>query len=284
MYLWRCLFETPKPFSSLPCVLSVCGERRTDPGYHLRGRYRQAETHCIFKYTLSGEGAFLDADGEHRVPAGSGFLCEIYDPATEYYYPPDAVEPWEFVYINFIGETGKRITRELVRRYGPIYSPSMDSPIIKRLAGMRGVAERPSELYPGEGAALVFELLCELEISKNARALPDPGSELVARAKDVMEESLPKGIPIGELALSLEVSREHLSRVFLRETGTNLRDYMARRRLIHACRLLKETSMELKSVGEAIGIDAQQHFARFFKRGAKMTPSQFRRSGMIPEF
>jgi AraC-like DNA-binding protein len=42
--------------------------------------------------------------------------------------------------------------------------------------------------------------------------------------------------------------------------------------------------MELKSVGEAIGIDAQQHFARFFKRGAKMTPSQFRRSGMIPEF
>ena len=100
------------------------------------------------------------------------------------------------------------------------------------------------ELCPGEGAALIFELLSALESSKNpSGGQPDAGTELASRAKKLLEGSLPKGLPIGELAQMLEVSRElglpnrvpvYLSPVFGRLDPARIVDFMQDNNIIWA--------------------------------------------------
>jgi AraC-like DNA-binding protein len=89
---------------------------------------------------------------------------------------------------------------------------------------------------------------------------------------------------IGELAAALHVSREHLARVFARETGSTPHEHMARLRLYHACRLLKESHIGIKEIGHELGIETPQHFARLFKKSMRMTPTQFRQHGIVPDF
>lgn len=285
MVLWQTKFTTARPLVSMPQLYCVAQERRDNPKYRCCGRYRQSERHCLFKYTLSGEGAFQDANGVHRVPEGYGFLCEIYDPATEYFYPEEGEKPWEFVFACFTGDTASAMTRELLRRHGPIFKLDPACQTVKRIMAMHGDENEVREISAGEGAALAFEILSSLETSKNPPGGPkDAGAELIRRAKRRIEESLPRGMPIGELAAILEVSREHLSRVFSRETGESPHEHMAKARMRHACRLLKESSLDVKEIGDQLGIEIPQHFTRLFKKTLKMTPTQFRLHGVVPEF
>ena len=285
MLIWETRYSTARPMNSMPRLQCVVQERRDSVKYKNCGRYRQSESHCLFKYTLSGEGVFRNADNEYRLPAGHGFLCEIYDPAVEYYYPEEAKEPWEFLFACFDGPASTAMTKELVKRHGPVFKLDMDSAPISRMLGAKGSGVELREISAGEGASMVFELLSFLDASKNpAGGTPDAATELVRRAKILIEESMPIGMPVGELAAAMEVSREHLARVFARETASTPHEHIARRRVLHACRLLKETSLDVKEIGDLLGIDVPQHFTRLFKKTMKMTPTKFRLHGLVPEF
>ena len=120
MHLWTTSINVLRPLPSFPQTYTVASERQFDTGYRHEGRNRIREHHSIFKITLSGEGIFRDAQGEHRLPPGRGFLCTINDPETAYYYPADAREPWEFVYIGYGHGPATDMTRELVERHGAI--------------------------------------------------------------------------------------------------------------------------------------------------------------------
>jgi len=286
MFVWHSNFQTSRPMSTLPRLMGAAQERHDSPKYRHCGRFRQAERHVLFKYTLSGTGAFLDAAGEHKIPAGFGFLCEINDTAIEYYYPPWSDETWEFVFICFEGDLATQMARELVARHGPVYALPRDGAAVARMLSLRAREEDAKrDVSPGEGASVVFELLTALAIAKEATPKPpDAGEALVRKAKEVIKRSLPEGMPVSELAESLEVSREHLTRVFRREIARSPHEYINWMRMLHACRLLKETSLEIKEIGDKIGIASQQQFSRTFRRALRMSPSQFRSHGVVPQF
>jgi hypothetical protein len=79
MYYWQVRYQTFRPMATMPRMLSVARERALDATYRNDGRLRQSEQHCVFQYTISGEGRFRDASGTYVVPAGQGFLCAVYD-------------------------------------------------------------------------------------------------------------------------------------------------------------------------------------------------------------
>ncbi len=70
---------TIRPFDNLPTVVSVASEMQNSPIYHHYGKYRLSEDHCIFKYTLSGEGIYKYREDEFKISSGKGFLCKIFD-------------------------------------------------------------------------------------------------------------------------------------------------------------------------------------------------------------
>ncbi len=282
MVIWNAQFRIFKPLKSFPRPLVVASERRFDASYHHEGRFRQNERSCLFKYTLAGEGIFRDADGEHRIPAGYGFLCRICDPATAYYYPTDGQEPWEFVYINFVSQATIDMTTELVEKFGPVFKLPRECSILAKMQSYRHFSQTYVHISATEGVRLIMELITALVDSQELTLHENPSALLSMRAMDAIENHLESNLNVTDLAKILGVSREHLTRVFKEETALTPLKYITRQKILLACHLLKETSMTAKQISHKLGYNAPAHFIRAFKNSMKMTPRQFRDVGIIP--
>jgi AraC-like DNA-binding protein len=282
MFLWAVHFQTAKPIPVLPRLCVVSSETIVSPAYEHHGKFRTAEPHCIYKYTLKGRGVFSDAGGEHRVAEGSGFLCEIADARTGYCYPKDGTEPWTFVWIAFDGDAARHMVREIVGRHGAIFALPRDNPELQRVMEFRKDDGRIRTVTPAWGARVVTDLLLALAASKEEQREEQPEHVLIRRAQEAVAEHLERRINATELAGILNVSREYLTRRFKEETAMTPHAYILREKLRLACHLLKETSMSSKQIAARLGYDEPAHFTRTFKRVIHMTPSRFRAVGTIP--
>ena len=268
--------------ASFPRLQVIIAERQASPDYHYDGRFRSSERQCIFKYTLSGEGRFRSGRKEYRLPAGCGFLCEINDPATSYYYPPGTDIPWEFVYLSFIGPVATAMTREFVERFGPVYRLPQDLGFIPEIMEWQRHDRQEPRITSADGALIVANLFAALSRSKVSVDQVDPGFLLAQETQKLIRKSRCGSCNVKFLAGELKVSREHLSRMFKEQTSQTLRQYLVRQKMLEACRLLKETRLNQKEIAAAAGYNVPAHFTRAFKRVLRMTPSRFRAVGIIP--
>jgi AraC-like DNA-binding protein len=279
---WLVSFSTLDPLPSFPRLMTIAGETQTDPSYRHEGRFRQGEGHCIFKYTLAGEGAFRDGDGEHRLPVGTGFLCRIADPATAYYYPADGTGPWSFVYCAITGSTALAMVTEYVGRAGAVHELPPDHAVVREMLGRRVVGRQTVDLAAAEGARFVGELFAALDESRRARATADPGAELCRAAMALVAERLDEPLTVGDLARRLGVSREHLTRCFTERVFATPYRWICRQKVLAACRLLKETDLTNAAIAARLGYDDVARFQRVFKRVMQLTPRRFRAVGSVP--
>ena len=282
MELWITRFATIRPMPSLPRLSVVSCERQETPSYRYEGKFRQAETLIVFQYTLSGEGRFKSGKETVRITPGKGFLCEVYDPETSYFYPAGAVKPWEFIFITFSGTTAVSIVRDIIRRHDAVFELDPECKLIKRLMTWSAYDGTTVKISAPNGASLVFDLLMTLGEAREMHVLHSPSNRIVSEACTVIDGDISNGISVTGLAAKLSISREHLTRLFKTELGQTPHEYIARRKLLLACRLLKDSSLSGKVICERLGGITHQHFVRMFKKELKMTPSQFRKVGMIP--
>jgi YesN/AraC family two-component response regulator len=82
-------------------------------------------------------------------------------------------------------------------------------------------------------------------------------------------------ITLDELAAHAEVSRNHLSWEFTRETGETITDHLARLRVEDACRLLATTTLKVYEISEKVGYTNVEHFCRVFKRITGFSPNRW---------
>ncbi len=281
---WVVHFNTLNPMQVLPRAIYAAAEVQDSPHYYNDCRLRSRESHCIFKYSLRGEGCFRDARGEHRVPAGSGFLVRINDPEASYYYPADGREPWAYVYLAFEGGSAHAQVAELVARYGAVFRLAPRSPSLRRLLAFGEQAQRQVELAPQEAAGVVMDLLLELAGNGELARRDDPGNALVRLAQEVVSARLEEGINVSQLAQILHVSREHLTRVFTQTLHRPPHDYIQHQRIRQAGLLLSGNGLTVKQIAARLGYRTPSHFGHSFKVVTGMTPAAFREQGHPPIF
>ncbi|MFA5206932.1 MAG: AraC family transcriptional regulator [Lentisphaeria bacterium] len=276
-------FEIPKPTPELFRPWRIGLETRHYATYGQRGAARTDMPHCIFQYTLSGQVWFEDAQGRHVVPAGSGFLCESHDPAVAYCYPPAVGEPYEFLYLSFSGATAHAMVRALVTRYGHLWALPRTDRVIRHLQGL--LSDRTSLIFMNEadGVALVSEVLCGLLQLRQEQVPGAHDAVLVRLAKDEIERRLEtQRCNLIRLSEKLRVTKEHLCRVFRKNTGMTPYQYIQRRQMLLACKWLTESTRSVKEVAAALGYDTPGNFSRTFRRQLGMAPGTYRLHGNIP--
>lgn len=79
-----------------------------------------------------------------------------------------------------------------------------------------------------------------------------------------------------ELARDAAVHRVHAAREFRRHFDCTIGEYARRRRVEHACALLREPIANLSTVAYASGFADQAHMTRTFRRLLRTTPGRFR--------
>lgn len=82
-----------------------------------------------------------------------------------------------------------------------------------------------------------------------------------------------------ELAERAFVSQPQLYRIFYAATGHPVKEYIRKRRISAAARLLARTGRPLKEVAQESGFDSFQSFAKAFKKLTGVTPGTYKRDG-----
>ena len=79
------------------------------------------------------------------------------------------------------------------------------------------------------------------------------------------------------IAYRFGISKSYLCRVFKKQTGITVIEYMNRLRVQHAVKLLQETELSVNEIAAASGFESVIYFNRVFKRVRGVTPKEERK-------
>ncbi|MGN1128109.1 MAG: AraC family transcriptional regulator [Candidatus Flemingiibacterium sp.] len=85
-----------------------------------------------------------------------------------------------------------------------------------------------------------------------------------------------ENVTLDTLAAVTHLSRNYLSEIFSRFTGSTFKSYLIELRLRHACRLLANTDMSVTDICYASGFESFSNFMRTFRSRRNTTPLKFR--------
>lgn len=86
-----------------------------------------------------------------------------------------------------------------------------------------------------------------------------------------------------DIARHIHLNSGYLSRLFKKETGMTLSDYIIETRMNKARLLLEQSTLKAYEVSEAVGYWNFTHFTKLFKRVMGVTPQQYRRKSINPD-
>jgi AraC family L-rhamnose operon transcriptional activator RhaR len=102
---------------------------------------------------------------------------------------------------------------------------------------------------------------------------------VVRTATRYLRDNLSRPIEIRDVAAQVHLSERHLSRLFHKETGTSVLDYLTALRIETASQLLLDKELSIKQVARSVGYPDPHYFTTLFGRRTGMTPAVFRRKG-----
>jgi len=116
-----------------------------------------------------------------------------------------------------------------------------------------------------------------MAILGGAEILPPHTGELVKKTILNFDKHAKSHISRWKLADSANVSEDYLTRIFHKEMGLSLWDYLNRYRIFHAVELLQQTDVTIHEVANKCGFQDQAYFCRVFKKIHGVTPGQIRK-------
>lgn len=208
------------------------------------------ENNCIF---------FLPADYPHE------------------YYPEEI--KWNTRYVAFDGYACRDILKEL----------NMTAPMVIRADGL-GALERlydkifvtlkSDKVYGNYTCSgLVYSYILELHrlASDNSVKEGAEKSNILMPALNYIDDNFRDDFSISELAEISGVSQQYLCRIFKQTMNLRPNEYVTRRRLNEAKRLLCETELQVSEISAQSGFSDTGYFCTVFRRYESMTPTEYRK-------
>lgn len=137
------------------------------------------------------------------------------------------------------------------------------------------LSDDPAAMSEEQATLLLLQLLEAIEPGEDAGPTYRPYS-YSEQAMKWIEDRYAEDFRLERLADELHLSKFYLSRLFQRETGGSLSEYVLARRMKQACRLLETTSLSVERIAEAVGYPNVSSFIRVFKKRLGETPLRYR--------
>jgi len=124
---------------------------------------------------------------------------------------------------------------------------------------------------------LLAELSLLLALAEEQDAARYSESEKVFRCQWLIRNNLHDAdLGVESLAAELRCSPSHLSKLFHRETGERIIEYMTRIRLADAIDAIRHTTHSMKEIATACGFNDPNYFTRVFRKATGRSPVQYR--------
>ncbi len=101
-------------------------------------------------------------------------------------------------------------------------------------------------------------------------------SSYVERCQDYIRKHYREKIYLEDIAEALGISPSYLSRLFSKETGTRIQDYINEERVYRAANLLAYSDLSLPAIAAYVNFPNQSYFGKIFRKYKGMTPKKYR--------
>lgn len=95
--------------------------------------------------------------------------------------------------------------------------------------------------------------------------------------KSYIKEHLADNIKCSDISDELHFNSNYLMRVFKKETGMSILEYVILARVEAAKKILKGTRLPIKDVAELVGYQDSVYFTKIFHKETGLTPSEYRK-------
>ena len=260
-----------------PLVLLDGGvESRLGETYDFYNDDRPGYEGFLFQYTLGGEGVFEKNNSGYKVRRGQGVLVQFPE-KSRYYLENGRDEPWEFLYLHFLGDGAIPFVRKIRNICPDLMSLDESSPPIRMALHLQKRLTNGERLQKYQGGEFLYRFLCAL-LRETEHPAAQKKSSAVQRAAEIMEEEYPRLTGIEELAARLDLSPEHLSRAFKDEMGRAPLSYLTGLRLQSAMNDLLGTEWSIDSIARKNGFSNGNYFAKIFRKHVGISPGSYRES------
>ncbi|NLJ40072.1 MAG: response regulator [Clostridiales bacterium] len=99
---------------------------------------------------------------------------------------------------------------------------------------------------------------------------------VVEKAKRIAKEEGYSNLTTHMVAEILGLSRNYFGQLFKKETGYTFTDYLNRKRVEKAKKLLETTTLKIYEISEQVGIDDSYYFSSLFKKYVGCSPTEYR--------
>ena len=104
----------------------------------------------------------------------------------------------------------------------------------------------------------------------------DKAEAVISKLKTYIEENLSGDLTRAVLAGQVYLSEDYITKLFIRETGQTLPNYITRRRMEKATRLLRTSSAPISRIAMEVGYSNFSYFSKNFRDYAGCTPNEYR--------
>lgn len=257
----------------LPFYLSGIGI--SDPEYHVFREKGLVSFQVL--YTRRGSGILRVGQREFPQEPGSIFFLA---PGVPHEYFPAGGE-WETAWAVFRGAQLPEIMRSLGFGSWHEKSGAELSGCERIFSQLMSAVNDP--VSGGERCSmLVYEYILEarsLLVAGAARG--GRGASPADAAIEYMDREFSRDITLEELAGLSGITLQHFCRVFRAQTGMRPMEYLARRRIAEAKRLLLTTEHSVSEIAEMTGYSTPTYFGVVFRRCEGISPSEYRMSKAV---
>lgn len=267
-------FGVPDNHASDHIALSYLGISQTEPRHDYGPSLNDP---WVIHVVLKGTGTVFTEDSYYELKTGDGFLIR---PESAIRYVSSDADPWGYLWFGLEGDLVPRYLNAMgIADDQVAFGVDHTLPFVRLLAqALRYTGGTLSDELELNAVALRCLSTLSVELRRGGAPTVYPVSMVVRAAIDVIIHQWRPGISVAWVSDRINVDRSYLSRVFHRETGLTVKEYIERIRLSRASDLLYMTDMGLGEVAAECGYASVDALTRNFREIRGMTPSEYRRS------
>jgi len=241
---------TNKGFSDINPV--ICGYEICKKGHSYGPNMRN---YYLIHYIKKGKGRIISPFGEFSVTANQFFIIRPNEVNT---YIADENEPWEYIWIGFNGSLAEIFSRNNKIVYE--YNGNVFSDIVKceKISAMR------EEFIVSKLFMLIYEVF----------KTEDYPTNYIQMTTDYIDANFMRDITVEDIASKIGLNRRYLSRIFKKEHGITVQEYLIKKRMEQAKNLLTK-NYRVCEVAEMVGYKDVFNFSKMFRKNVGISPKFF---------
>jgi AraC-like DNA-binding protein len=222
--------------------------------------YRFPDFWCVHLYRYEGE---LYLDGRH-VPIRPGYAGLIPPGVTNKYHQPHDRSIHIFAHFQLPHLSDKGVPILAMQDLNEDFVPL--NQMIERALSHFSTHVRRAEV-------ILWELLWQLAERTPARAATAPQMHpAVQQAIRIIETRLTEPISVADVVHAVDLSHNHLTRLFRATFSTTIVGYIQQRRVQHAQHLLIHSTLPIKAIAAEVGIHDLHQFNKMIRRSLGAAP------------